>query len=194
MTELIIVGVIGGVMALVGVVVEHLLQRMRNKDERESRREEIIYEKQVGAFEEAVRVLYLANAELVGVVEMWNKIWLWSKKISEGEVAERERWENQRTFASAKTNGDIQRLLGESRETIAKTEAYLPLVAGEAFGRYSTQAMGNVGWVTGLISGKGKEEDFKLAMNLLKNEYESAVAILREHMGIKERIQPKGEG
>ena len=39
-----------------------------------------------------------------------------------------------------------------------------------------------------LVGGAGEEKDFKLARELLGSEYESAVASLRKHMGIKDSL------
>ena len=193
MVEVIIGGAIMLVGGVVGAVVQHLLQRMRNKDEREARREDILYDKisakQLEAYQEAVRALYFMNVKWIQVVESEKKIWMLNKTKAEGEGegTQRKRMEIEKTLYEEREAvlDDFIRILNEAREPDAKIRTYLPLESGEGFQRYGAKAVEKVKWVKGLGE-QGKREDFELAKKFLENEYESVVAILREQMGIED--------
>lgn len=194
MVEVIVGGAMMLVGGVVGAVVQHLLQRMRNKDARQARREDILYDKisakQLEAFEDAVRVLYLMNSKWIDLVESSTKIWRLGKTEVEGEEAQRERMETLRALSveDCAMIDDFEGILDKSQETIAMIGAYLPSETVEAFIKCCRKSTENLKWVEGLEREGGVEKDFKLAKEILVNELESAVASLREHMDIKDSL------
>ena len=196
MIEVIVGGALMLVGGVVGAVVQHLLQRMRNKDEREARREDILYDKisdkQLEAFDEATKALFLRDAVWIKVVEIKKKAWLLHKTKGTREGEELRRRETLRVLGKERDAeiDEFMIILEETRDTGAKMGAYLPSVSIEAFQKYIVKAIENTKWLVEVVGeGEGgEEEDFKLAKELLKSEHESALASLREHMGIKERL------
>ena len=196
MIEVIVGGALMLVGGVVGAVVQHLLQRMRNKDEREARREDILYDKisdkQLEAFDEATKALFLMDAVWIKVVEIKKKAWLLHKTKGTREGEELRRRETLRVLGKERDAeiDEFMIILEETRDTGAKMGAYLPSVSIEAFQKYIVKAIENTKWLVEVVGeGEGgEEEDFKLAKELLKSEHESALASLREHMGIKERL------
>ena len=162
MTELIIVGVISGVMALVGVGVQHLLQRMRNKDERRARREGIIYEKQVDVFEEAVKTLAVMDNQWRDIFRATTDT---ERLIQMTEVAK-------------------QTVL-DSLELKARISAYMTIKAGRAWLVYNTETMELSGEVVNVLL-SGERVNLEEIERRLDDLYSSAVLTMREQLDIKE--------
>ena len=162
MVEVIIGGTIALVSGAVGAVVQHLLQRMRNKDERKARREEIIYEKQLSVFEDAVKTLAVMDNQWRVIFRATTDV---ERLIQMTEVAK-------------------QTVL-DSLELKARISAYMTIKAGRAWLVYNTGTMELSREVVNVLLSGGRV-NLEEIESRLDDLYSSAVLTMREQLGIKE--------
>lgn len=156
-----------GVLTLVAVLLTHMLQRRSVKEEAVLRRSEIVYEKQLEVFEEAVKNLAVTN-------EQWRELFRLS--VSEGELG-----------ALMTSSEEFKRTVLESLELKAKMSTYLPAETGAAWVVYNLEALEISREVTSTLQDGGRV-DMKVVGDRLDDAYSSAVMKMREHLGIKERL------
>ena len=165
--EAVLGGFLVGIFTLLGVWLAGWQERKRAREAKETRKEEMVYEKQLEVLEEAVKNLAVRN-------EQWRE--LFSLSVREGEVG-----------ALITSSEEYKRTVLESLELKAKMSTYLPMETGAVWLDYSLQAMEISREVVSTLQGGGRV-DMKVVEEGLDGAYSSAVMKMRGHLGIKERL------
>ena len=157
-----------------GIAGRDWQKRKRVREARETRKEEMIYEKQLEVLEEAIKSLNFMNIEWKKFVGVHEK--LLANKPSEEQLAVLEE------------EGDIiaqilDEIMEESREVIAKISTYLSLETEDAFREYLAQLSASMKGVEERLR-RGEEGDFEETKERLNVAYQDTVLKMREHLGI----------
>ena len=168
--ETLLSGLLGGVLALLGVLLAGWQERKRAREAREARKEEMVYEKQLIVLEEAIKNLVVMNEKLRKV---------FSLSVKQGVLV---------AFPTSREEYEIATL--ESLELQAKISAYLPMETSQAWVDCGLQASEITREVASTLRDGGKV-DMEQIEDRLNDTYSSAVMKMREHLGIKKHLQPR---
>ena len=178
--ETLLGGLLGGILALLGVWLAGWQERKRGREAKEARKEEMLYEKQLAVLEEVVKGLHFRNIEwkkFVGVHEKLLANELSKKRLSEKRLAVLE--EEEKVIA--------QKMVGITKgsiEMMAKSETYLPLETVQAFQECLVQTKEIVEGLRERML-QGEDGDVEGTKEQLDFWYMTTVLKMREHLGIK---------
>ncbi len=172
--EAVLVALLVGIFTLLGVWLAGWQERKRAREAKETRKEEMLYEKQLEALEEAIEFLTFMYRGWHGVITAYEE---WAEPLEE-----------ERSLIDDKIASVIDILEDEgSVEIMARVSTYLPLDTKDVLRKYNTQAVTSVEKMKKCLL-RGEGVDIALAKEQLTVAYKATVLKMREHLGIKESV------